>query len=92
MKRDPAYSEFIRSQPCCACCRPPRSEQHHCTGAGMALRSDDRDSMPLCTQCHRDFHAAAGQFRGWVKRRRRWWQGSMANKFQRLYRDKQEAW
>jgi len=36
---------------CCICEMPP--EIHHRTGAGMALKADNMDVMPLCPPHHR---------------------------------------
>ena len=36
---------------CCICQMPP--EIHHKTGAGMALKSNNREVMPLCPPHHR---------------------------------------
>jgi hypothetical protein len=64
---------------------PFPTEAHHSTahgriGAkypgrrGKGERAADRFALPLCTQCHHDFHAAAGAFRDWNQEQRRNWQ------------------
>lgn len=55
---DPEYSRWVREQPCSMCMKKPPSEQHHRSGAGMALRAHDHESMPLCRDCH---HHALGR-------------------------------
>jgi hypothetical protein len=76
-----AYRDRVAALPCCMCgaesTSEQRSEVHHRTGAGMALKANDTDSMPLCAWCHRHFHALTGPFRGWVKSKLREWQTRM---------------
>lgn len=61
--RDAAYLTWIRSFPCAACGRRPRSEAAH-TGrdGGKGLKSNDYSAIPLCHICHRtgtySYHAA----------------------------------
>lgn len=61
---DPAYLRFIRSLPCCACGRRAPSHAHHEIGGGRGKgqKAPDRRTLPLCSQCHADFHALAGSF------------------------------
>ncbi len=74
MAGDPKYLAWVRSQPCCACGRRPPSEAHHKTGAGLALKAHDHDTMPLCAGCHRAFHDASGRFAVMNKAERKSWQ------------------
>ncbi len=84
--RDPRHLAHIRTQSCCAgmlltpCYGPV--EAHHRTGAGLALKADDHEVMPLCLQHHREFHGACGAFRDWTKAQRKEWQENMVQ----LYR------
>ncbi len=48
----PTYSDWVRSQPCSVCGRPPRSEQHHHPGRGERGATHDVRSMPVCRWCH----------------------------------------
>ena len=73
-EEDAAHLARIRALPCARCQRPPPSEAHHRTGAGMALRAHDHDAMPLCASCHRDLHAMTGRFRTWTRHQLRVWQ------------------
>lgn len=41
----------------------------------MGQKSGDRETMPLCAKCHRDFHDARGIFDYWTREGRRVWQG-----------------
>lgn len=71
---DEGYLAWVRNRPCCRCMRNWPSEAHH-TGRrpGIALKAHDHSAIPLCRQCHRDWHAAAGQFRDWAKAQRQQW-------------------
>lgn len=53
-RRSSAYLKFIRSLPCCACGGRGPSEAAHGKAAGMALKGDDFEAMPLCAACHRE--------------------------------------
>ena len=81
---DVAYAEWLRRRPC-AGCSAMGVEVHHRTGAGMALRASDRDAMPLCRQCHHDFHAAAGRFRAMGRQERAAWQDEQIARHRQLY-------
>jgi hypothetical protein len=83
---DPFYAKWIRDLGCLMCGTRP-VELHHRTGAGMALRAGDRGGMPLCRQCHRDFHAAQGHFHEWDREQRRSWQDAAIAQLNELYRD-----
>ena len=78
-ERDPTYLAFIRELPCCApsvteCQSPPPQHPHHSTGAGMGMKTGDRETMPLCWMHHRQFHEGKGPFDGWTRDERRRWQ------------------
>lgn len=55
----PAFLDFVRGKPCCACGEPPRSQAAHLKlgnpeiGKGHNSRSD-RWMTPLCSECHLD--------------------------------------
>jgi len=75
------YLERVRELPCASCGMEPAGNAHHATGAGMALRSSDHDTIPLCgsgtTGCHGSFHALTfGPFRGWDRQALRDWQAA----------------
>ena len=76
---DPEHLEFVRQLPCCApsvteCQSPPPQHAHHSTGAGMGVKSSDRDTIPLCWMHHRAFHDGSGPFEGWSREERERWQ------------------
>lgn len=72
--RDSDYLRRVRALPCCKC-GGKGGEAHHTTfGRGMAQKSPDRETMPLCWQCHYDFHSLTGPFKGWEKQQIREWQ------------------
>lgn len=54
-------------------CIPP-IEAHHTGGRpGMSIKSDDRDTVPLCSQAHREFHQRSGVFGGFGRDEIREW-------------------
>ena len=72
---DPVYLTKVRLLPCVACGAPAPSEAHHCRDRppndeqglytrlpGGALKSGDRDAIPLCRRCHDLFHRHRGEF------------------------------
>lgn len=81
---------WLRSCPCAKCKRAAPSEAHHHTGRrALSRRASDEDAMPLCLQCHRDFHGATGAFKGWTKRQRRAWQDATVELYRALYERKE---
>lgn len=83
--RDEPYLQWIRKQPCCACDKAAPSHAHHVTGAGLALKAHDRDTMPVCPSCHDDLHRFAGRFEGFSRADRATWQWKQIAHFQALY-------
>jgi hypothetical protein len=83
---DRRYLDFIRRQPCCApaCVARPPSHAHHITGAGMALKADDKDTMPLCARHHSELHELRGAFRV-TRSERLIWQCQQISKYRDLY-------
>lgn len=64
---DPAYMAEVKQLPCCVCGAPPPSDAHHCQHwpddienhpytrlPGAAMKSGDRDTIPLCKADHQD--------------------------------------
>lgn len=70
---DPAYLAFVRTRPCCACGARPPSHAHHETlgGRGKSQKAPDRRTLPFCFECHDDFHAVRGRFKGATREQRR---------------------
>jgi hypothetical protein len=86
--KDRAYLAWIRQQPCCIpgheCVGP--IDAHHRTGAGLALKAPDRETMPLCRQGHiNERHALAGYFKGWDKAKVKQWERDMVAHYQALH-------
>lgn len=63
----PAFLDFVRAHPCCACGAPPRSQAAHirmgCIDigkrpTGIAEKPSDRFCTPLCAKCHLDDNQA----------------------------------
>ena len=79
-KPESPYSDFLRHQPCLRCGRESYGGIHHQQGAGMGMRADHEDGIPMCgtgtTGCHGDLHSLAtnGMFSGYDKGRRRQWE------------------
>ena len=54
-ERDADYLEYVRTMPCLICGMQHRSEAHHIRDtrtAGMAIKSPDWFTIPLCHACH----------------------------------------
>jgi len=71
---DRGYLERVRSLPCARCKTRHGICAHHLTGAGMGLRAHDHQTIPMCHNCHMQFHAASGQFKTLDKAARMAWQ------------------
>lgn len=82
---DDAYRAWVTRQPCAMCGKAPPSQCHHRTGAGLALRAHDHQSMPLCPLCHHDLHALSGRFKGWSRGQLRLWQEDKVNETRARY-------
>ena len=64
--RDDKHLAFIRTLPCCACLNDGPSEAAHIRSGclaidkretGMGEKPDDKWTLPLCWQCHREQHS-----------------------------------
>lgn len=73
---DRVHLARVRRLPCCACQATSDIQAHHMTGSGLALKADDHQAMPLCRECHRQFHDGRGVFASWSKAQRKDWQES----------------
>ena len=75
LPKNPAYLNKVRSLPCACCGKPGPSEAHHCRDLpdhderglyerlpAAALKSGDRDAIPLCQHCHWKFHNRRSEF------------------------------
>ncbi len=59
-----AYTRWVKTQPCAACCRPA-DDPHHVIGHGMGgtgTKSHDLFVIPLCRSCHNSLHADVAAF------------------------------
>lgn len=57
-RKQPEYLEYIRKQSCLICGRYG-CEAHHIKEAGItgtAYKADDWQAIPLCSDCHRQYH------------------------------------
>jgi len=57
--RSEKYLNFVRSQCCCVCLAPPRSEAHHFRtsfNSGVGMKSSDTYCLPLCSDHHKELH------------------------------------
>ena len=59
-RKDDAYLDWVREQPCAHCQKPGPNEPHHprgwMYGAGASLKSPDHLAIPLCAEHHRMYH------------------------------------
>lgn len=69
----PKHLEWLRRQPCCECGAQPPSHPHHRPGGGKGRKTHDREAIPLCARCHREFHDLNGRFKGWTRPELRGW-------------------
>lgn len=75
--REPEFLRWVKAQPCAA--RSARQgeecdgaiEAHHAGPHGAGQKCPDRESIPLCTRHHREWHDARGLFAGMDKAARR---------------------
>lgn len=51
-KEAPAWITVVRTYPCMRCGIVPARTAHHVYVEGIALRCDDRLTIPLCIDCH----------------------------------------
>ena len=71
--KDTKHLARVRTLPCLfegpECDGP--MDAHHRTGSGLALKSNDRSTMPLCRAHHMHRHQLSGPFKGkdkmWIK-------------------------
>lgn len=55
--RSPEYLAFVREHPCCVCQREAPSDPHHFDrDRGVATKTDDTMTVPLCRIDHDAFH------------------------------------
>ena len=92
---DPKYQAWLRRQPCSApheglrvCWR--RSEVHHATGAGMALKSHDHEAICVCRLHHQNLHDFEGKFKGWTREQRREWHTEVARQLRLKWQAEQD--
>ncbi len=57
----PAYLKWIRTLDCCVCGGSP-SEAAHTGERGLGQKGSDYEAIPLCTPCHRLYHANTTAF------------------------------
>jgi hypothetical protein len=58
---------------------------HHRTGAGLALKAPDRETMPLCHEHHMQRHDLRGTFEKCTKAEIKQWEADMVANYQALY-------
>lgn len=64
---------------------PPRGGPRR----GKGQRCHDYYQIPLCLECHGQFHDSKGQFRTWSKQRKNAWQLEMVTYHRCLYEEQQ---
>lgn len=71
--RDEGYLEFVRSHPCMACTSRRLVEAHHWARVRtLAKKVDDYRTVPLCHDCHQEFHDT-GSIGPWSAKQTRVW-------------------
>lgn len=87
---DPAYLDFVRTLPCCACGYSRElSHPHHAIGRmkGMGAKVHDRLTMPLCWACHRAIHDGKGIFEYMTRSTKNLWQDDAIAATQALHEE-----
>lgn len=51
--------------PCAVCGKPGPSEAAHGPVAGMGMKGDDMEALPLCARCHRTGAMSMHQLGSW---------------------------
>lgn len=77
---NPAYRDFVRSQPCCVRgmpgagpCAGEIEANHAGAKPGMAMKAPDDTCLPKCHRHHEQWTIHRGAFLGWTKNQRRAW-------------------
>ena len=52
---DEDYLDWVRTQKCAVCLSGPPNDPHHLTSRGAS--GSDRTALPLCRDCHREYHS-----------------------------------
>ena len=72
-----SYLDYIRGQRCIACQAPPPNDPHHLLSGVMGSKGPDTSCIPLCRDCHRQYHntshAAFEQEHGFSRKRGLWY-------------------
>jgi hypothetical protein len=78
-KHDRAYLARVRALPCLFAGRDCVGlvQAHHRTGAGLALKDDDTETMPLCVFHHQASERNFGPCADWDKSLKHAWQDAM---------------
>lgn len=67
-------TQYVKAQPCINCGRRGPCDPAHITLSrdekGMGMKVDDRQIVPLCRRCHRQWDTHSGQFDRWNDVRR----------------------
>lgn len=71
--RDEGYLAFVRQHPCASCGSRKLVEAHHWARVrALAKRVDDYRTVPLCHDCHTEFHDT-GSLQAWSAKQTRVW-------------------
>lgn len=95
-RQDEAHLDWIRTLPCCIC-ESDGSDPHHLLSIkdarGMAMKSQDWWTVPLCRRCHDRLHkeAVADTEHSWFSRNGLAWVYQYAERLWRLSGDSEAA-
>lgn len=64
-QKDPGWLGLLAQLPCVVCGSHPVVLHHVIMGRYAQRRSDDRDAIPLCPDCHHELHKSP---EGWRER------------------------
>lgn len=71
-RRDSDYLTAIRGLECSACHAIP-CEASHVGPRGLGQKCSDDEAVPMCRQCHLDWHGCCGGFKDYTKQMRIDW-------------------
>ena len=80
-ERDIPYMLWVKSLPCVASLLPMGPcggvvEADHAGRRGLGMKCDDRETIPICTEHHRQRTDFSGAFKTWDRDRMRAWLGA----------------
>lgn len=71
--RDEDYLSFVRAHRCMSCASRRLVEAHHWARVrALATKVDDYRTVPLCRDCHEEYHST-GSLQAWTAKQTKFW-------------------